>query len=96
MAQKIIASKLAACVNILPSVRSFYEWEGKVEDDEESLMMIKTRASLLPELTDFVKQEHSYDVPEVIALDVMAGNPAYLAWIASVTREPRGERGDGT
>ena len=91
LADKIVGAKLAACVNVIPGVSSVYEWKGKIEHDTESILMIKTQSSLIDELTEFVKREHGDEVPEVIALDIAAGNEDYLNWIRSVTKRPKSE-----
>ncbi|KAH1065405.1 hypothetical protein J1N35_030392 [Gossypium stocksii] len=87
LADSIVKEKLAACVNIVPGVESVYEWEGKVNTDPEELLIIKTRQSLLPALTEHVKANHEYDVPEVIALPIGGGSAEYLEWLKNSTRE---------
>ncbi|KAK8552150.1 hypothetical protein V6N13_120568 [Hibiscus sabdariffa] len=87
LAGSIVKEKLAACVNILPGVESVYEWEGKINTDPEELLIIKTRQSLLPALTEHVKANHEYDVPEVIALPIIGGSPQYLEWLKNSTRD---------
>ncbi|RLM54435.1 protein CutA 1, chloroplastic-like isoform X1 [Panicum miliaceum] len=87
LAGSIISEKLAACVNIVPGVESVYWWEGKVQSDAEELLIIKTRESLLDSLTEHVKTNHEYDVPEVIALPIQGGNLKYLDWLKNSTRE---------
>ena len=77
----LIEGRLAACVNIAPGVRSLFWWQGKIEEQEEALMVVKSRSELLPSLIETVKRLHSYTVPEVIALPILAGSPDYLAWI---------------
>ncbi len=88
IARELVEKKLAACVNVVPGVRSFYFWEGKLVADDESTLLVKTRASLLPELTEAVRAVHPYRVPEVLSLvvDGGAGNPDYIAWIRSETK----------
>lgn len=81
LAHKIINSKLAACVNIIPGITSIYSWDGKVNEDSEVLMMIKTKTSRVDDLVKFVKESHPYSVAEVISLPIEAGNPPYLDWI---------------
>ncbi|CAH1272295.1 protein CutA homolog isoform X2 [Branchiostoma lanceolatum] len=81
IARGLVQNKLAACVNIIPKIISVYEWEGKVEEDGELLLMIKTRTSKVAALTDFVRKNHPYDVPEVISTKLDQGNPAYMKWL---------------
>jgi len=87
LAGSIISEKLAACVNIVPGVESVYWWEEKVQSDAEALLIIKTRESLLDSLTEHVKANHEYDVPEIIALPIQGGNLKYLEWLKNSTRE---------
>lgn len=81
IAQHLVESRLAACVNIVPSVRSIYWWKGKVARDRETLLVIKTRKKMFAKLKGAVLAMHSYATPEIIALPVIAGSPAYLKWI---------------
>ncbi|KAL6082384.1 hypothetical protein STEG23_021539 [Scotinomys teguina] len=81
----VVEKRLAACVNLIPQITSIYEWKGKIEEDSEVLMMIKTQSSLVPALTEFVRSVHPYEVAEVIALPVEQGNPPYLHWVRQVT-----------
>ncbi len=77
----LVERRLAACVNIAPGVRSLFRWRGEIEDQEEALMVVKSRAELLPSIIEAVKQVHSYTVPEVIAIPILAGSTDYLAWL---------------
>eukprot|EP00250_Pteridium_aquilinum_P011878 c20364_g1_i2 orf=325-765(-) len=86
LANSIVSARLAACVNQVPGVESTYWWEGKVETDSEVLLIIKTKESLLQALTQHVKENHKYEVPEVIALPIIGGNPAYLKWLEDSTK----------
>uniref|UniRef100_K7C2I1 Protein CutA n=1 Tax=Pan troglodytes TaxID=9598 RepID=K7C2I1_PANTR len=85
IARAVVEKRLAACVNLIPQITSIYEWKGKIEEDSEVLMMIKTQSSLVPALTDFVRSVHPYEVAEVIALPVEQGNFPYLQWVRQVT-----------
>ena len=81
IASGLLEQRLAACVNILPAVRSLYRWEGKLEQAEEVQLFIKTTAPALSDLEQFIQQKHPYKVPEIIAIPVVAGLPAYLKWL---------------
>ncbi|XP_055834887.1 protein CutA, chloroplastic [Solanum dulcamara] len=87
LAGSIVKEKLAACVNRVPGVESVYEWQGEVQTDSEELLIIKTRESLLEALTEHVKANHEYDVPEVIAMPIVGGSPQYLEWLKNSTRD---------
>lgn len=87
LAESIVTEKLAACVNRVPGVESVYFWDGKIQTDSEELLIIKTRESLLEALTEHVKSNHEYDVPEVISMPITGGNLKYLEWIKNSTRE---------
>lgn len=84
LARALVEKRLAACVNVLPGVRSVYRWQDAIEDQEELLLVIKTNRTLLEELRDEIERLHSYEVPEVIALPIVDGSERYLAWM---TRE---------
>ncbi|MEU4743586.1 divalent-cation tolerance protein CutA [Actinosynnema sp. NPDC023658] len=86
LARAVVEARLAACVQISSPVRSVYRWDGEVHDDREWQLWIKTAYDRVDELTEFVKQHHTYDVPEVLALPVLGGNTDYLAWITDETR----------
>jgi periplasmic divalent cation tolerance protein len=81
----LLDKRLAACVNVVPGLTSKYWWKGKLEKCSEVLMIIKTRKSLVNEIEKAVKQNHPYDVPEVIAIPIVAGSAEYLDWIESET-----------
>ncbi|KAG9450785.1 hypothetical protein H6P81_010750 [Aristolochia fimbriata] len=87
LAESIIKEKLAACVNRVPGIESVYWWDGQVQADSEELLIIKTRESLLQPLTQHVKANHEYDLPEVIAMPITGGNEKYLEWIKNSTRD---------
>lgn len=89
LAQTLVGEKLAACVNRIPSVRSVYRWQGAVEQSDEELLIIKTRKDLFSALEKRVRSLHSYSVPEIIALPIIAGSAAYLNWLRDqVAAEP--------
>jgi periplasmic divalent cation tolerance protein len=85
LADALLDERLAACVNILPRVESAYWWHGKRERTEEILLIAKSRAGCLDAIIARVKALHSYETPEVIALPVAGGNPAYLDWLNEET-----------
>lgn len=81
LARTLVEERLAACANVIPAVRSIYRWKDEICDDEEALLVIKTRAARFEALRERVCALHPYDVPEVIALPLVAGHPPYVAWI---------------
>jgi periplasmic divalent cation tolerance protein len=81
MARALVEKRLAACVNVMPGIRSVYRWKDAIEDEEEVLLLIKTSRGLLEELREEIERLHSYEVPEVIALSVVDGSERYLAWM---------------
>jgi periplasmic divalent cation tolerance protein len=83
----ILDKRMAACVNIVPKISSLFWWQGKIDAADEVLLIIKTRASRVKDIIDAVKSIHSYSVPEVIALPIMAGHTGYLDWIAGEVGE---------
>lgn len=85
IARILVEKRLAACVNSVNEVRSLYWWQGKIDSAHETLLIVKSRLSLLSALTEAVKEIHSYSVPEVIALPVVGGNPDYLEWLEKET-----------
>lgn len=92
LANILLEKKLVACSNLIGNnenpITSIYKWQGKVENDKEILMIMKSRTSLLEEIVKEVKANHPYDVPEVIATPIIGGNPDYLRWALENTKEP--------
>ena len=84
VARRLVEKRLAACVNLLPGVRSFFRWNGVVEDSPEHLLVIKTSRQRFPRLRAELEKVHSYEVPELIALPVVEGAPNYLNWLEEV------------
>ena len=86
LAKTVIEDGLAACVNIVPGVRSIYKWEGKLEDQREVMLLLKTAETRFDGLQLMIKALHPYELPEIIAVPITRGNNAYLDWIAASTR----------
>jgi periplasmic divalent cation tolerance protein len=86
LARALVEERLAACGNVVPAIRSIYRWEGKIHDDAEALLVLKTTRGRFEALRERVIALHPYDVPEVLALPVAAGSAPYLAWLATETR----------
>ena len=84
--KELVSARLAACVNILDNMNSFYMWEGKVQDDTEIVMIAKTTEERVPELVEKVKSLHSYECPCIVSIPVSGGNQAFLDWIAEETK----------
>ncbi len=85
IALAVVEARLAACVNILPRVQPIYRWQGAVESAVEVPLLIKTTAAAYPALEAAIRERHPYEVPEIIALPISAGLPAYLNWVAEET-----------
>lgn len=85
----LVERGLVACVNILPGVRSIFQWEGKVAEEQECVLMAKTVSQAFDQVTTTVKSLHSYSLPEVIALPIQQGLPEYLSWIGEATKQFR-------
>jgi periplasmic divalent cation tolerance protein len=82
LAQTLVQARVAACVNVVPGVRSVYRWQGQVTQDEESLLLIKTTTTRFEALRTTVMKHHPYELPEVVALPVALGHAPYLDWVA--------------
>jgi len=81
ISKTLVRKRLAACVNVVSTVKSFFWWEGKVDEAEEHLLIIKTSVEKMEKLIEKVKELHSYSVPEIISLPILEGNKEYLKWI---------------
>ncbi len=86
LARKIIEAKLAACVQILPPMKSFYFWENQIQAESEHLLLIKTLTEKYDELEKFIETNHSYDVPEIVALAAERVSESYFGWLENYTR----------
>lgn len=87
IAQSLVTQNLAACVNLFP-IHSIYTWDGAVQQDDEWQLVIKTNLEHWSKLAQTVQDLHSYDVPELIALPIIEGTPAYLSWMTTMTKRP--------
>lgn len=87
LARLLVEERLAACVQVLPSVQSVYRWRGAVEQSAEWLLLIKSRRGLFDEIRRRIRSEHSYELPEILATAIVDGEPDYLAWIDSGLRQ---------
>ena len=85
LARTLVKERLAACVNVVPGVQSFYRWKGRIREDAEVLLIIKTQEVLTEALASRIKALHPYDLPEVLVLPAVGGSAAYLDWIEAET-----------
>ena len=86
IARALVEERLAACVNLVSPIRSIYRWEGKIWDEKEWLLIIKTQSHRFGELEKKVKSLHSYSVPEIVSLPIVEGSSSYLNWLEEMTR----------
>nr|WP_083466183.1 divalent-cation tolerance protein CutA [Kibdelosporangium sp. MJ126-NF4] len=86
LARGIVEARLAACVNIIAPIRSFYWWKGKIEDAQEWQCWAKTNADRVDALMEYIKANHSYEVPEIVVVPIADGSPDYLTWLTTETR----------
>jgi periplasmic divalent cation tolerance protein len=95
IARSLVEERWIACANLVPGVRSIYRWQGRVEEDAEVLLVLKTSADRSEALAARVKALHPYEVPEVIALPVVGGSGAYLDWVVEAVGQPTGDGSGG-
>ncbi len=88
LAQLLVERELAACVQVLPQITSVYRWQGGVEQSAETLLLIKTVRAAYPQLESAIKENHSYQTPEIIALPIEAGSNEYLSWLSASVKFP--------
>lgn len=93
LARRLVEERLAACVNIVPGLRSIYRWKGAIQDDPETLLILKTQRARYEALQARILALHPHDTPEVLALAPEAGLPAYLAWVRGETTDPAPDEG---
>jgi len=86
IAQHLVESRLAACVNVIPRIKSIYRWRGKIESAQEWLLLVKTTADKFAQVRDAIRTLHSYELPECIALAIEDGNAEYLGWITDTVK----------
>ncbi|HKC19015.1 MAG TPA: divalent-cation tolerance protein CutA [Candidatus Dormibacteraeota bacterium] len=86
----LVVERLAACCNVIPTVASFYYWEGQLHRDHESLLLVKTLESLAPAVEQYVRAHHANELPEVVQVPIEGGSSAYLSWLEQQVAKPRG------
>jgi len=86
IAHDLVSNRLAACANIIDHMNSLYWWNGEIQDDQEVILILKTRESLIPDLIDKVRSIHSYECPCIVTIPITGGNPSFLEWITRETR----------
>ena len=85
IAEMLVSKNLAACVNMVNNIESVYQWQGKIEQNKEILLIIKTRQSLFAQVQNAIQEMHDYELPEIIAVPICSGEQNYLNWIQSAT-----------
>lgn len=90
LARSLVAQRVAACVNVIPKVRSYYRWKGALESTDEYLLVVKSSRDRMPALLASLEKEHSYEVPEAIALPVVDGAANYLNWLQASLEDETG------
>ena len=90
LGEGLVVEHLAACCNVIPTVASFYYWDGQLQRDHEALLLIKTLESLAPKVEEYVRSHHTYEVPEILQVPIEGGSSAYLNWLEEQVAKPRG------
>lgn len=90
VARGLLESRLVACANLVPRIRSLFWWDGSIQESDEVLMVLKARRSAMERISGKVRELHPYDVPEVVALEVTTGLEAYLQWVKDETKDSEG------
>jgi periplasmic divalent cation tolerance protein len=88
----VVSTRLAACANVLDGMTSVYWWDQKLNEDSESVLIIKTRRDKLEALMQAIEAAHPYECPCIVVLPIVAGNPAYLSWLRQETQDPQTQR----
>ena len=94
ISEELIARRLATCVNIIPCLRSIYRWKGKICEDTEYLLLIKTPEKLFEEVSSAIREYHSYELPEILALPVTAAEANFHQWVLQMVEPPSDEEAD--
>jgi periplasmic divalent cation tolerance protein len=89
IASHLVENRLVACVNIIPSIRSIYWWNDQVNDESESLLLMKTEKSKIKQVETAIKSIHSYETPELIAMQLDYGMPDYLSWVSNTVKKDK-------
>jgi periplasmic divalent cation tolerance protein len=90
--ESLVEKRLAACGSVIPVIHSFFHWEGRMQREHESLLLLKTTAEISPKLQEELRRIHPYENPEILELPVTGGSPAYLAWMAAEVGAGSGDR----
>jgi periplasmic divalent cation tolerance protein len=88
LGEALVVERLAACCNVVPTVASFYYWNGQLQRDHESLLLIKTLESMAAAVEEYVRSHHTYEVPEIITVPIEGGSSAYLDWLQGQVAKP--------
>ena len=87
IAKELVGSRLVACANIFPEIRSIFRWKGKVQKEQEVFLIMKSRTALFDRIEQRIRELHSYEVPEIVAIPIVKGSPPYLDWVGEETAD---------